>query len=86
MHENIEKINYIQIVFVSISINRDVVLKWKLGQLVGRISSPSNVLVVLQPHCRSIVTVITLSRDIVHKVEESTLQEKSRQVVPFSQT
>ena len=31
MHENIEKINFIKIVFVSISINRDMVLKWKLG-------------------------------------------------------
>ena len=35
MHENIEKkINFIKIVFVSIRINRDMVLKWKLGQLL----------------------------------------------------
>ena len=35
MHENIEKkINFIKIVLVSISKNRDMVLKWKLSQLV----------------------------------------------------
>ena len=31
---NIEKNSFIKIVFVSLSINRDMVLKWKLGQLV----------------------------------------------------
>ena len=55
MHEHIEKINFIKIVFVSISINRDMVLKWNLGQLVRRDLLPSNVLVFLQRHRRSIV-------------------------------
>ena len=54
MHENIKKINCIKIVFVSISINSNMVLKWRLGQLV-RTDPPSNVLVFLQPNRRLIV-------------------------------
>ena len=34
MHENIKKNIFIKLVFVAIGINRDMVLKWKLGHLV----------------------------------------------------
>ena len=70
MHENIEKIKFIKIVFVSISINKGLVLEWKLGQLVWtdliplkRISFTSTLPVFDS-------TVVTLSRDIVHKFEK----------------
>ena len=76
MHENIEKINFIKIVFGSFSINRDMVLEWKLGQLVWtdllllkRISLSST-----PPSFGS--TVITLSGDIVHKFEKLTFAGK----------
>ena len=71
-----KKTHFIKIVFVSISINRDMVLKWKLGQLVGmgflplkRISFSST-----SPSFDS--TVITLSSDIVHKFEKLTFAGK----------
>ena len=70
-----KKINFIKIVFVSISINRDMVLQWKLGQLVWtdlhikRISFSST-----PPSFDS--TVITLFRDIVHKFENLTFAGK----------
>ena len=76
MQENIEKIKFIRIVFVSISINRDMVLKWKRGQLVRtdpitlkRISFTSTL-----PSFDS--TVVTLSRDIVHKFEKTHICRK----------
>ena len=76
--KTLKKFNFIKIVFVSISINRDMVLKWKLGQLVWmdllplkRISFSST---VNAPSFDS--TVITLSRDIVHKFEKLTFAGK----------
>ena len=55
MHENIEKINFIKTVFVSISINRDMGLKWKLGQLVRTDLLPLKRISFSSTHCRSIV-------------------------------
>ena len=88
MHENIEKIDFIKIAFDSSSTNRDMVLKWKPGQLVW-----TDLLPLKRISCSSTPpsfdsTVITLSRDIVHKIEKknSPLQEKCRQFVLFSQT
>ena len=82
MHENIEKINFIKIVFVFISINRDIKLRWKLGQLVWTDLLPLKRIrfSTIPP---SFSTVITLFRDIVHKFEKLTLQEKSRQFLLF---
>ena len=82
MHENIEKINFIKIVFVFISINRDIKLKWKLGQLLWTDLLPLKRIrfSTIPP---SLSTVITLFRDIVHKFEKLTLQEKSRQILLF---
>ena len=54
MHENIEKINFIKTVFVSISINRDMVLMWKLGQLVRTDLLPLKRIIFPSTHCRSI--------------------------------
>ena len=50
-----KKINFIKIVFVSISINRDMVLKWKLGQLVRTDLLPLKRISFSSTHCRSIV-------------------------------
>ena len=41
--------------FVSISINRDMVLKWKLGQLVRTDLLPLKRISFSSTHCRSIV-------------------------------
>ena len=72
MHENIEKINFIKIVFVSLSINRDMVLKWKLGQLVWQDLLPLKQFSFSSTPLSFDSTVITLSRDIVHKIEKLT--------------
>ena len=50
-----KKINFIKTVFVSISINRDMVLKWKLGQLVWTDHLPLKRISFSSTHCRSIV-------------------------------
>ena len=50
-----KKINFIKIVFVSISINRDMVLKWKLGQLVWTDLLPLKRISFSSTHHRSIV-------------------------------
>ena len=83
MHEKHRKINFIKIAFFSISINRDMVLKWKLGQLVRTDHHPLKRTSFSSTHCRSKV-VISLSRDIVHKFKNSLLQEKRRQFTLFS--
>ena len=71
MHENIEKkISFIKIVFVSISINRDMILKWKLGQLVWTDLLPLKHFSFSSTPLSFGSTVITLSRDIVHKFEK----------------
>ena len=82
MHEKHRKINFIKIAFVSISINRDMVLKWKLGQLVRTDHHPLKRISFSSTHCRSKV-VISLSRDIVHKLKNSLLQEKKETVYTF---
>ena len=76
MHENIEKINFIKIVFASISINRDMVLKWKLGQLVWTDLLPLKRISFSSTPPSFDSTVITLSRDIVHKFEKLTFAGK----------
>ena len=70
MHENIKKINFTKIVLVSLNINRDMVLKWKLGQLVGTDLLPLKSIPFssIPPSFDS--TVITLSRDILRKFEK----------------
>ena len=86
MHENIEKINFIKIVFVSISINRDMVLKWKLGQLVRTELLPLKRISFSSTPLSFDSTVITLSRDIVHRFEKLTFAGKKETVCTFSQT
>ena len=76
MHENIEKINFIKIVIVSISINRDMVLKWKLGQLVWADLLPLKRISFSSTPPSFDSTVITLSGDIVHKFEKLTFAGK----------
>ena len=76
MHENIEKFNFIKIVFVSISINRDMVLKRKLGQLVWTDLLPIKRISFSSTPLSFDSTVITLSRDIVHKFEKLTFAGK----------
>ena len=78
MHENIEKINFIKIVFVSISINTDMVLKWKLGQLIGTGFLPLKSISFSSTPTSFDSTVITLSRDIVHKFEKVTFAGKKK--------
>ena len=87
MHENIgKKIKFIKIVFVSISINKGMVLKWKLGQLVRIDLIPLKRISFTSTPSLFDSTVIPLSRDIVHKVEKLTFAGKSRQLLLFSQT
>ena len=76
MHKNIEKINSIKKVFVSISINRDMVLKWKLGQLVRTDLLPLKQFSFSSTPLSFDSTVITLSSDIVHKFEKLTFAGK----------
>ena len=59
-----------KIVFVSKSINRDMVLKWKLGQLVRTDLLPLKRISFSSTPPSFDSTVITLSKDIVHKFEE----------------
>ena len=76
MHEHIETINFIKLVLVSISINRDMVLKWKLGQLVWADLLPLKRISFFFNPPSFDSTVITLSRDIVHKFEKLTFAGK----------
>ena len=80
MLKNIEKkINFIKIVFismVSISINRDMVLKWKLGQLVRTDLLLLKHISFSSTHRRSIEQCLLLSSDIVHKFEKLTFAGK----------
>ena len=62
--------------FVSISINRDMVLKWKLGQLVWKDLLPLKRISFSSTPPSFDSTVITLSRDIVHKFEKLTFAGK----------
>ena len=83
MHENIEKINFIKIVFVSISINRDMVLKWKRGQLVQTDLLPLKHISFSSTLLSFDSTVITLSWDIVHKFEKLTFAGKEETACTF---
>ena len=84
MLENIEKKNFfIKIVFVSLSINRDMVLKWKLGQLVRTNPLPLKHTSFSSTPLSFDSTVITLSRDIVHKFEKLTFAGKKETVCTF---
>ena len=71
-----KKTNFIKIGFVSISINRDMVLKWKLGQLIWTDLLPLKRISFSSTPPSFDSTMITLSRGIVHKFENSPLQEK----------
>ena len=84
MHENIEKTRFYKIVLVTISINRDMVLKWKLGHLVRTDFLPlkRNSFYPTQPSFDS--TVIILSRDVVHKFEKLTFAGKKLTVSTFT--
>ena len=64
-----KQINFIKIVFVSIGINRDMVLKWKLGPFVQTDLLPLK-RISFSSTSRSFDSIgTTLSRDIVHKFE-----------------
>ena len=66
-----KKINFIKIVFGSISINRDMVLECILGQLVWTDLLPLKRISFSSTPPSFDSTVITLSRDIVHKIEKT---------------
>ena len=53
--KSLKKINFIKTVFVSISTNRDMVLKWKLGQLLWTDLLPLKRISFSSTHCCSIV-------------------------------
>ena len=61
MHENIEKTRFYKIVLVTISINRDMVLKWKLGHLVRTDFLPlkRNSFYPLAPESQTLIYMVT---------------------------
>ena len=71
-----KKIIFMKIVFVSLSINRDMVLKWKLVKLVKTDLLPLKRSSFSSTPPSFDSTVITLSRDIVHKFEKLTFAGK----------
>ena len=71
-----KQLNFIKIVLVSISINRDMVLKWILGQLVRTDLLPLKHISFSSTPPLFDSTVITLTRDIVHKFEKLTFAGK----------
>ena len=62
--------------FVSISIDRDMVLKWKLGQLVSTDLLPLKSISFSSTPPLYDSTLIILSRDMVHKFEKPTFAGK----------
>ena len=84
--KTLNKFNFIKIVFVSISIHRDLVLKLKLVHFVRADFLPLKHISLFSTPPSFDSTVITLSRDIVRMFEILTFAGKKLTVLLYPQT